>query len=340
MVLFLTACLNSCSKDDDFLNPDKPMSENVTKILDNTCTEWGSTKNLVMKQMKGFRLIENKDTTVLQFQTKNLPVTVIYQFADDRLCATLIKAKTDEKEMNISEIIKDFTYIGESGGKDIYIEKNKNIFAATYNLNEENENEEDESFQIIGFTPLFAITESSENREYVDLGLSVKWAYYNIGASKPEEFGGYFAWGETAEKNSYTWPTYQFCDGTYKTCRNLGDSICGTKYDVASVEWGGNWQIPMKKHVDELIKNCNWVWTSVNGVNGYKVFGNNGNYIFLPAAGYKYTSLNNADSRGVYMTSSPYSKNEYAYSLNFIKSTKSTEHTDRCFGLSIRPVIK
>ena len=80
----------------------------------------------------------------------------------------------------------------------------------------------------------------------VDLGLpsGTKWANMNVGATKPEEFGGCYAWGEAKEKSANNWANYVHCDGTEKTCHNLGEDISGTKYDVAHVKWGGDWKMP------------------------------------------------------------------------------------------------
>ena len=140
----------------------------------------------------------------------------------------------------------------------------------------------------------------------VDLGLSVKWACCNVGASVPEGYGGYYAWGETEEKSSYDWDTYQYYidtdgDGYKDTFQNLGSNISGTSYDVAHVKWGGGWRMPTGDEIKELREKCSWEWTSVNGVWGQKVTGPNGNSIFLPAAGYRFgTSLCDAGSYGYY----------------------------------------
>ena len=120
--------------------------------------------------------------------------------------------------------------------------------------------------------------------EAIDLGLSVKWASCNVGATKPEEYGGYYTWGETEEKENYSWETYKhstnsyFTQGYYKTKLDLKD-------DVAYVKWGGNWRMPTRAEQEELRAKCKWEWSSYKGVEGYKVTGPSGNYIFLPGAG-------------------------------------------------------
>ena len=162
------------------------------------------------------------------------------------------------------------------------------------------------------------------NHEYVDLGLSVKWATCNVGATKPEEYGDYFAWGETQPKSNYDWSTYKYCNGSYKTLTKYNNSSSyGTvdnkttldlSDDAARANWGGSWRMPTRAEQDELRNNCTWTWTTQNGVNGYKVTSkSNGNSIFLPAAGYRDdSSLNNAGSTGYYWSSSLYTDNPNA----------------------------
>ena len=137
---------------------------------------------------------------------------------------------------------------------------------------------------------------------YVDLGLSVKWATMNVGATSPEEYGDYFAWGETEPKEEYRWGTYKWCDGDYdyltKDCSSSDFGIVDDKIeldledDAANVNWGDAWRTPTKAELDELIENCTWSWTTQNGIDGYTVTSNtNGKSIFLPAAGYRYDTF-------------------------------------------------
>ena len=189
---------------------------------------------------------------------------------------------------------------------------------------------------------------------YVDLGLSVKWATCNVGANNPEDYGDYFAWGETEPKDLYDWSTYKYCNGSYyntltkynnsssygsvdnKTELDLSD-------DVARVNWGGAWRMPTDAEWIELINNCTWTWTTQNGVYGRKVTSKtNGNSIFLPAAGYRDNSdLDDAGSYGNYWSSSLNTGSPiYAWYMGF--SSDSVVDWDnsciRCYGKSVRPV--
>ena len=188
--------------------------------------------------------------------------------------------------------------------------------------------------------------------EYVDLGLpsGLKWATCNVGASAPEDYGGYYAWGETEEKDNYSWNTYKWCKGSSDTMtKYCTDSSYGTvdnktvldpQDDVAHVKWGDTWRIPNWAEQDELRNNCTWTWTTQNGVNGYKVTGPNGNSIFLPAAGYRYgPEADYRGSHGLYWSSSLSSYDSgCAYYLSFYSGRQVWGSYYRCLGRSVRPV--
>ena len=188
----------------------------------------------------------------------------------------------------------------------------------------------------------------------IDLGLpsGIKWATMNVGATSPEDYGGYYAWGETEEKDNYEWSTYKWCNGSENTMtKYCTDSSYGTvdsktaldlEDDVAHVKWGGSWRMPTSDELKELYKNCTWTWTTQNGVNGYKVTGSNGNSIFLPAAGYRYgTGVYYRGSDGSCWSSSLYSNLSYsAYYLYFDSGHFDWYYGYRYYGHSVRPVSK
>ena len=192
--------------------------------------------------------------------------------------------------------------------------------------------------------------------EYVDLGLSsgTKWATCNVGASKPEEYGGYYAWGETTEKDDYSWETYKWCNGDeYSLTKYCIDSYYGKidnrtqlapADDVARIKWGGTWRMPTIEEIKELQNECTWQWTSRRGVDGYRVIGPNGKSIFLPAAGYRYGSeVYDRGRDGCYWSSSLNSlSSSYAYNLLFSRSGAFGWDGDyrRGSGRSVRPVSK
>ena len=186
----------------------------------------------------------------------------------------------------------------------------------------------------------------------VDLGLSVKWASCNVGATVPEEYGGYYAWGETEEKSNYTPLTYKYhlgdldSDGNYyesNEYQNIGINISGTSYDVAHVKWGGSWRMPTLDEIKEFCNKCSWEWTSVNGVSGQKVTGPNGNSIFLPAAGDRQgTDFRSPGSLCDYWSATLYENfSGSAYGLSF-NSLGSYWHDwyGRDYGRTVRPVTE
>ena len=194
---------------------------------------------------------------------------------------------------------------------------------------------------------------SDAGHEYVDLGLpsGLKWATCNVGANNPWEYGDYYAWGETEEKSNYEWSTYKWGNGNYddltKYCRSISygtvdnKTVLDPEDDVAHVKWGGTWRMPTFDEQKELLNKCTWTWTTLNGVNGYKVTGPNGNSIFLPAAGYRNgTYLDYSGSFGYYWSSSlGEGGSSYAYYLRFDSGTYDWyDYGRRCYGQSVRPV--
>lgn len=194
-------------------------------------------------------------------------------------------------------------------------------------------------------------------RKSVDLGLSVKWATCNVGANKPEEYGDYYAWGETEPKDFYFWDTYKYCDGTYNSLTKYTDSAYGKdgfsdnksvldpEDDVAHVKWGGNWRIPTKEELEELRTKCTWTSTTLNGVKGYSVTSNVDGYtdrsIFLPATGMRIRQwTENTDTIGRFWGNSIVTGDDYdAVYLDFDFSRGPGRFSIiRCLGQCVRPV--
>jgi hypothetical protein len=195
-----------------------------------------------------------------------------------------------------------------------------------------------------------------DEHEWVDLGLpsSTLWATCNVGASSPEEYGDYFAWGETEPKEVYNWSTYKWCNGSYKTltkyCTNSVFGYNGfvdnkteleSEDDAAYVNWGPSWRLPTYNQLGELKNQCSWTWTTHNGVNGYLVTGPNGNKLFFPAAGYRYdSSLSEAGAYGsICWSRQLYSSSPYDAVVMYINSGNGDWHRcERDHGLTVRAV--
>ena len=188
----------------------------------------------------------------------------------------------------------------------------------------------------------------------VDLGLSVKWAECNLGASTPEEYGDYYAWGETEPKENYSWPTYKWCNGSdnsltltkYNTKSSYGrvdnKVVLDATDDVVKARLGGKWRMPTDAELTELISQCTWTWTTQKGVNGYEVTSKiNGNSIFLPAAGGGYErSPYFVGSSGFYWSSSlSTGYPSFAWGVYFNSdNVNRDDNIYRFYGLSVRPV--
>ena len=184
-----------------------------------------------------------------------------------------------------------------------------------------------------------ATTTSStiSGHSYVDLGLSVKWATMNVGASSPEGYGDYYAWGEKSPKSSYDEDNSK----TYGKSSYNHDIGGDSSTDAARANWGGSWRLPTAEEFRELIDNCNWTWTTLNGKAGYKVVSKkNGNSIFFPAAGYRSgTSLYYAGESGYYWSSTPIEDYSYiACILYFNSRYHNVGYSGRDYGRTVRPV--
>ena len=196
--------------------------------------------------------------------------------------------------------------------------------------------------------------------ECVDLGLpsGTKWATFNVGATSPEEYGDYFAWGETVPKNYYSWGTYRYSkNGTdddsrltkYCSVSSYGNNgftdaltILEASDDAAIATWGSDWRIPTYDEMNELKNSCTIIWTTLNGVNGHLFTGPNGNSIFLPVAGVRYdSSLYGAGSEGYYWTSSlrsVYPDCAWFFGFDSGGCTVGVGIGSRYAGRSVRPV--
>ena len=179
----------------------------------------------------------------------------------------------------------------------------------------------------------------------IDLGLpsGTKWACCNVGATAPEKYGNYYAWGETQPKSVYTWDNYQYGSPSSGFV-NIGSDIAGTIYDAATVNWGDSWRIPTREQYVELKKYCTSVWTTQNGVNGLKITGSSGGIIFFPAAGFctgKDNQIFNVGGAGYYWLSSYMEEPYYIWNIYFYSGGVSSYGSDLCcYGQPVRPVRK
>ena len=197
-------------------------------------------------------------------------------------------------------------------------------------------------------------TQSSSVGLYVDLGLpsGTLWATCNVGAETPEDYGDYFAWGETVPKDVYNWDSYQHSNGGFYD-DEFGEFFPYlTKYytnnltpllpedDAATANWGEDWRMPTWTEWNELRDNTTCIWTTQNGVNGRLFTASNGNSLFLPAAGCRvYSSLSNAGSYGYYWSSELVKYYaSHSWYFHFYSGYYHVDYNDRCDGQSVRAV--
>lgn len=217
-------------------------------------------------------------------------------------------------------------------------------------------------FVLLTFISSLTIFVNAQNKEkgheYVDLGLSVKWATCNVGASTPEDYGSFYAWGETKTKQSFTTKNYAFRTGgtwaenvklsKYNTNPEKGPVDGKVRLapsdDAASVNWGGRWRTPTKDEVEELFSRCSWVKTEINGVQDFKVTGPSGNSIFIPATGLMSENrVIGQGERACIWSSSLCMDYVYscagAYCLIVYSSKNRQDEMDRQNGMMVRPVF-
>ena len=198
-----------------------------------------------------------------------------------------------------------------------------------------------------------------EGHEWVDLGLpsGTLWATCNVGANSPEEYGDYYAWGETKAKDEYNWYTYKYSKGTaesltkYNSYSKFGFngftddiSVLLPEDDAATANWGSGWQMPTGEQLQELYDNISHEWTTLNGVGGVLLKGLRGGQIFLPAAGFRWNEELTYTGSGCYWSSS-LNDTSSGHGFNLLFESSYWEWCEtalggRASGRSVRPVRK
>ena len=200
------------------------------------------------------------------------------------------------------------------------------------------------------------VTGTLNGHDYVDLGLpsGTLWATCNLGAEKPEDYGNYYAWGETQPKDYYYWSTYKYCgdEGRTTLTKYCCDSVYGyngytdnltvllPEDDAAKVNWGNGWRMPTKEELQELNNNTTSIWTTLSGVNGRLFTASNGNSLFLPAAGSRWANeFDDAGCHGFFLSSSLDMRNpSCAWYFGFNSNYHAVDGRYRVGGYTVRPV--
>ena len=264
-------------------------------------------------------------------------------------CGFYYGTSEDDLSQNVAATITDNEFFYELTG----LTTGTTYYYKAYATNSENAG--------YGEVRLFTTGGSLNGHDFVDLGLpsGTLWATCNVGANNPEDYGDYFAWGETTTKETYNWSTYRYCTGSgglnsftkYCFTSNYGyqgftDTLTTLEAidDAATANWGSEWRMPTLDEMRELRDICDTTWTALNGINGMLITSRtNGNTIFLPAAGCRYDdSSDGAGSYGGYWSSSLrtnlLNNAQSAWDLYFDPYYYYMWSASRSYGQSVRPV--
>ncbi len=283
-----------------------------------------------------------------------VPVTdgAVVGSTEANLCGHLEMDSITNFDILLADYIVGFCYSTSSGNvKDGKVVECKLRTDRTFEANISGLNE-DTDYYYCAFITTDTITEYGEVRHFytkeaeeIDLGLSVNWRAWNVGANHSYEYGNHYAWGEKNVKGEYSWSSY--FDNPYNGKEWIGCSvdtdISGVYEHDASKDLGEDWRMPTREEMQELLDKCEWEWHTVEGVDGYKVTGPSRRSIFLPANGLiDGSSLNNTGTYGAYWTSTPQADTEgkaTAATLYFYGGMlKSLQWANRYAGRAVRPV--
>lgn len=288
----------SCSESDTI--PEEETNNQGGDSIIVPTLDWGaSISEVKSKQNKELNLQTSTDN-LLRYVNDTQNVTVDYSFSDDKLTGVSL---THAKLLSINEVaenwLKDYDELAKSETAILSV-SNNNASLAYGKILKGSEND----YTVIAWTyidgnedvddgPDFSPTGTIDGHDYVDLGVGVGWAVKNVGASSPEEYGGYYMWGETVTRSYCFWTRYSLYRGDvngfldYDKFYTPYSNISGTNYDAAKVKMGEKWRMPTRAEFYTLINNCDFTVGEYNGVSGFIVTGPSGKSIFLPAEGLK-----------------------------------------------------
>lgn len=325
--------LTSCSKEDSV-----SLGKDVFMM---PLTDWTMTEESVLENQHSDYYLSSTGSEYVFEYTGAEDIIMMYHF-DSKGCldASLVMiAKSSTNSKRIDKLLPKFRQVGTKDGHAIYVNKDKELAAMVMNGIGYN----GKDYIAVAFTPyLQDEEESSDDLDYVDLGLSVKWAKANVGANAPEEAGGYYSWSETSTKSRYWRETYSYCNNNANqyifTYTNPLANICGSNYDVAKKVMGDQWRMPTREEAVELIYSCTWTSTQVNGVSGLMATGPNGREIFFPRCGHKMQDKGVVTGTYLWTGESPSKSEEDAYMIA-LYAQPELDLEWKAWGLNVRAVL-
>ena len=310
-------------------------------ISDINCS-WGSPREQVISnQIGGYYIVRQNDENVVFTKTTERldEIYLAYKFdRDGKLCASTLSMPENNETKRLSDGIfaqydSDITV---EDGLEVKID-NENVIAV--DISSANNGGNIITLGFSYFEPL------EERDDCIDLGLSVRWATTNLGASKPTGIGGFYAFSETSTKSEYWRENYRYCNNNSNqyvfVYTNPQANICGSNYDVVSKQLGEGWRMPSLAEANELITKCSWEKVNIDGVDVVKVTGPNGNHIILPIVSWKKQNKDNNNWQlhlGIGECLSKTSESTYIITFKNSEKKGSVSQEWKAWGYNIRPV--
>ncbi len=358
--VIITVIFNSCSSGNEIIekNPLNPPQselpnnpEGQPEITDiQPILEWGDDVTTIKAKQKNLTNSIDSDT-LLRYTNESGTFVIDYFFQNNSLVSACM---TKANVSNVKDIMgiwtKDYTEITSSDDIFLLSSSDKSTLAYGKTLAGTDYNyasiawskvsSADEEIEEYDFTPSGTI----DGYDYVDLGTGIGWATKNVGASSPEESGGYFMWAETIQHYyDYNWWYYSLYTGDknkyldYDKFRTPYSNIAGTSYDVAHIRMGSHWRMPSRAEFSSLTNNCDIQSGKYHNVDGYIITGATGKSIFIPKAGYK---VRESTYSGTCLWSSEYCTKPSAYSASIYSNTVNVVDEEKYYGLTVRGVTE
>lgn len=342
----MAVCYMSCSSDnEDMIDRGDIVSPEDNYIM--PIVDWTATTNDIENaQNEDYVLTSSNNNLYIYEYSSDEDITISYLFGNNNMLvsSSVVLKNNAENTQRLYELLRNFNLVGTKNSSKIYSNLANGI-AAMLIEGHGGDGKEYISLCFSSYTLSDNDEQEEENLDYVDLGLSVKWAKANVGASSPEKSGGFYSWSETSTKSKYWRENYSFCNNNSNVYifeyTNPLANIAGTKYDIATKVMGEGWRMPTRDEALELIYSCTWKQEIVNGIKGAKITGPNGKSIFIPNTGYKKQDKDASGATNLWTSESIGKSDETAYTICTSPSMNTEPKLDiiwKAWGLPVRAV--